>query len=162
MCALAEGVWPVWGPAGPPRAGAGPASMPYRSASEADMPDGDAAVAAGLLDSLVSRGCGEWLTAEQAADPTECALVAPVWIVTHSKRTVPPGAASASDRTVNIPALAAAAAQASRAEAEAYLAAAAGATPDSSDGRSRLSKAWAASMGATTVSKRRLVERFDL
>jgi len=160
MAALAEGVWPVWDGGSDPL-GRVPASLPYRAPC-ADMPTGDDAIAASSLDDLVATGCGQWLTDAQVADPAECSAVAPVWVVTSTRRPTPPGLDPGDGATIDVAALSAAAAQSGRAEADAYVAAAAGAAPDTPQGRRALSSAWASTTGNAAPYKRRLVERLDL
>lgn len=160
LAALAEGVWPVWASGSDPP-GLEPARLPY-SAPCGDMPPGDDAIAASSLDDLVATGCGEWLTNEQARDPAQCSAVAPVWVVTSTRRPTPPGLDPGDGATIDVAALSAVAAQSGRAEADTYVAAAAGATPDTPQGRRALAAAWAATTGNAAPYKRRLVERLDL
>lgn len=160
VAALAEGVWPVWAPGADPP-GRTPARLPYREPA-GDMPPGDDVVAAQSLADLVATGCGQWLTDQQVADPAQCSAVAPVWVVTSTRRPTPPGLDPGDGATIDVAALAAAAAQGGRTEADAYVAAAAGATPDTPQGRRALAAAWAASTGNAAPYKRRVVERLDL
>ena len=162
LCALMEGVWPVWGPAGPPTAPTGPAALPQ---ADDGLPDGDVAFAADAMDDLVTRGCGEWLTPAQAADPTGCAAVAPVWVVHSYGRTLQPGSAvqPPGAAPIDIPALARAARDEGFQEAEAFMRAAGGATPHDAAGRAQLDAAWLLSRGGKVgTTKRRLVERLDI
>lgn len=158
LCALAEGVWPVPDPRAPPPPAV---SLPYTRPPD-DMPPGDPEWAAAALNDLVARGCGQWLTDAQVRDPSECLAVAPVWVATDHKRPVPASCLTDGiEGPINTPDIAARAATAGRAEADAFLAAARGATPDTSAGRRTLHEAWSATAGDAAVSKRRLVERLD-
>lgn len=157
MCALAEGVWPVYSHDGPPPEPQRPAPLPLHATTS--LPPEDVQWAAATFEGMVTRGIGEWLTPAQAADPLQCAAVAPIWVVRVHRRP----AADAFEGCTDIPSIALAAQRDGHAEADAYLDAAAGATPHDPAGRARLTAAWNSSRAdKVTVVKRRLIEQLQL
>lgn len=157
-CALMEGLWPVWGPDGPPPLPTEPL-LPY-STVEHGIPPDDIDFAADALQDQVDKGCGEWVT------PTRdnCAMIAPVWVA-HQRRPNVPSSASAAigppDAALDAKAIAAIAAKHGATDAESYISHAEGADPSTHEGRSLLATAWRSAHQEGYTYKRRLVERLD-
>jgi len=125
------------------------------------MTPADAAEAAAALDAAVGRRCGDWLTAQEAADTTQCAMVAPVVLADVTKRPPPPGGEPLPVGEIDLAVVARQAQATGVTEAAAFIAASAGADMTTPTGRATIRDAWRAADPSTTV-KRRLVERLDL